>query len=104
MSIHAQLTQRETRIAEDMASVLDKLSRVIQGLDGGNLHYAEEKAWQLLNDVEALHRHLDSAVKNADQEPAVRPDLLTAAITEFARHYAAGRALYPIDSDQDGAR
>lgn len=96
MSIHAQLTNRETRLAEGMAHVLDKLSRVIQGLNSGNLHYAEEKAWQLLNDTEALHRNLDAAVKNADQEPAIRPELLRSAIAEFSRHYAAGRALYPV--------
>jgi hypothetical protein len=94
-NIHAQLTDRETQLAEDMTRVLDWLSRVIHGLDTGNLRYAEEKAAALIERVEQLDMHLQAAVNHAGREAAVRPDKLRAAITEFARHYAAGRALYP---------
>lgn len=105
MSIHAKLTDRETQLAEDMAGVLDLLSRVIQGLDGApDLRYAEDKADALINKVEQLEMHLQAAVAKAGREPAVRPDMLRAAIAEFARHYTAGRALYPVEPGAQSTR
>lgn len=96
MSIHAQLTDRESQLAEDMAGVLDLLSRVMLALDQVvNLHYAVEKAGTLVERVERLEMHLEAAKTHAGKEPAIRVDMLKAAITESARHYHAGRALYP---------
>lgn len=102
-SFRAKLTDRETQLAEDMARVLDWLSRVIQGLDGGNLSYAEEKAAALIERVEQLDMHLQAAVSHIGKEAAVRPAMLKAAITEFAQHYSAGRALYPMPSAKAAA-
>lgn len=92
VSIDAQLTSRETQLAEDMARVLDLLSRVIQGMDTGNLPYAHEKVAILSRGVDALERTLAYAVGDG---ATVRPDVLRTVITEYGRHYAAGRALYP---------
>lgn len=95
-NIHALLTDRETQLAEDMAAVLDLLSRVMNGLEGANVRYAEEKAGALGEKVERLWNHLTLAMELAGKEAAIRPHMLKAAITEFARHYSAGRALYPM--------
>lgn len=95
MTIHAQLTNRETQLAEDMAAVLDLLSRVMQGLDHPDLRYAEEKATALVDKVERLSDRLTLATELAGREAAVRPVMLRAAIAEFSRHHVAGRALYP---------
>ena len=103
MSITARLTDRETQLAEDMASVLDMLSRVMGALDRGNLHYAGQKSAGLIERVERLDRHLQAAFERIGKEAALRPDQLTAAISEYSRHYHAGRALYPADA-KAGAR
>lgn len=100
MPIRARLTDRETQIAEDMAAVLDMLSRVMQSLEGPvvNLHYGSEKAEALIERSERLALHLQAAHAQAGTEPAIRAAELRAAIAEFARHYHAGRTLYPLGS------
>lgn len=97
MSITAQLTQREQQLAEDMATVLDVLSRIMGAFDRGNLQYAGQKAEGLIERAERLAEHLQVAVEQIGKEPAPRPDKLRTAISEYARFYDAGKALYPID-------
>jgi hypothetical protein len=91
----------EELIAEDVASVLDYLSRLVQGLDGGNWHYAREKAAALAAAAERLVDRLSTEPRRGRKvwPPLARihadPVRLRAAVGEHGRHYAAGRALYP---------
>jgi hypothetical protein len=89
----------ETRIAEDMTSVLDFLSRLQGAIDDGNWRYAYDKAGQLERAAKQLHAALGYEVDRKRSEPAARGKWVTAAIRRFARHYAAGRALYPTRPD-----
>lgn len=102
MSITAQLTDRETQLAADMAGVLDLLSRVMDSLDRGNLHYASQKAEGLIERAETLAEHLHTAFEHIGKEPAPRPEKLKAAISEYSRFYRAGKALYPVDAKAGG--
>lgn len=92
-------------LAEDMTSVLDYLSRVIGAADNGSPNYMHDKAGQLALAAERLHRHMSDL--SATPEPPYRhdpsrtfaPARLRALIARDARHYVAGRALYPHGGD-----
>lgn len=102
-SILHQLRDNETRIAEDMTSVLDFLSRLQQGIDEGNWHYAQDKIPDLVRVATRLRIALNMALKEKQPARQARPTWVVAAISEFARHYQAGRVLYPVRRDHDPA-
>jgi hypothetical protein len=97
--VERQLRGMETRIAEDMTSILDFLSRIQQGLDEGNWHYARDKIYEFVRAVERLGVALEVELGERRTAARSRPKFVKAAITEFARHYRAGRALYPVGGD-----
>lgn len=97
-----KLRGMELRIAEDMTSVLDFLSRLQGAIDDGNWHYAHDKAGQLVRVAQQLEAALGYEVDRKRSEPAARGKTVTAAIRHYARHYAAGRALYPVPPDPAG--
>jgi hypothetical protein len=101
MTIRRQLRDSETRIAEDMTGVLDFLSRIQQGIEQGNWRYVQDKIPDLVRNAERLSTATEGAreEKHAARKP--RPNFVIAAISEFARHYRAGRALYPTLLDHD---
>lgn len=90
-----QLRGMETRIAEDMTSVLDFLSRLQGAIEDGNWHYAHDKAGELVRAAKQLETALGYEVDRKRSEPAARGKWVTRAICRYARHYRAGRALYP---------
>jgi hypothetical protein len=102
-----RLTRDEQLIAEDFTRVLDYLSRVMQGLERGNWHYTREKTDALARAADQLFARLSEGPRrgplSGDDAPVwprlapvhADPERLRAAICEYARHYAAGRALYP---------
>jgi hypothetical protein len=87
----------ELRIAEDMTAVLDYVSRVKQGIDGGDWHYVLDKAVGLAKVAQQLADAAGYEIDHRRTKPreAARPDAIVVIITRDARHYAAGRALYP---------
>lgn len=94
-----QLRGMETRIAEDMTSVLDFLSRLQGAIDDGSWNYAHDKAGGLVRAAKQLEAALGYEVDRKRTEPAARGKWVTAAIRRYARHYRAGRALYPAPPD-----
>jgi hypothetical protein len=101
MSIRRQLRDTETRIAEDMTSILDFLSRIQQGIEQGNWHYVQDKIPDLVRSAERLRVAADAALDESQSACKPRPNFVIAAISEFARHYRAGRVLYPTLLDHD---
>lgn len=99
-----QLRGMETRIAEDMTSILDYVSRVKQGVDTGEWHYVLDKAAELARAAERLRAAAEYEIDRKPREPAARPKAIVATITRYARHYAAGRALYPAPPDPAGEK
>lgn len=96
----AQLRGMELRIAEDMVTVLDYISRVKQGVDGGEWHYVLDKAAELARAAQRLSDAAGYEIEERQAKPrqAARPSVVTAAVTTWSRHYSAGRALYPEDA------
>lgn len=90
-----QLRGMELRIAEDMTSILDFLSRLQGAIEDGNWHYAHDKTGQLVRAAKQLEAALGYEVDRKRTDPAARGEAVTAAISRYARHYRAGRALYP---------
>jgi hypothetical protein len=86
----------ELRIAEDMIEILDYVSRVKQGVDGGEWHYVLDKAGELARAAEHLKKAAEYEIDRKPRDPAARPKAIVATITSGARHYVAGRALYPV--------
>lgn len=99
-----QLRGMELRIAEDMASVLDYVSRVKQGVDGGEWHYVLDKAAELARAAKRLSDAAGYEIEERKAKPtqAARPAVIIAAVTTWARHYVAGRALYPAPVSAEG--
>lgn len=98
-------------LAEDMASVLDFLSRMIGAADGGDSHYLHDKARELGSSVRRLYVHMSEQDPSAGPNDPLRFDAnkrfdsarLRRFITIYARHYRAGRALYPSDNSAEVA-
>jgi hypothetical protein len=91
-------------LAEDITAVLDYLSRVIGATDDGGSHYLHEKAAQLARATQRLHEHLSARSQPGtpiewDRDKRFSPTKLNALVARDARHYAAGRALYPAGGD-----
>ena len=103
MNSSRQLRNLETRIDECLTSVLDFLSRIQQGIGEGNWRYAQDKAQELRSAADRLDRVLDMAVQERRTAYRPRAAWVVAAIATFARHYRAGRALYPVSRSQDGS-
>jgi hypothetical protein len=93
----------ELRIAEDMTSVLDFVSRVKQGVDEGNWHYVFDKAGELARAAQRLKDAAEYEIDRKPKDPPARPKAIVATVTRDARHYVAGRALYPapVSADQE---
>lgn len=103
MTNHRRLHGMETRIAEDMTSVLDFLSRIQQGLEQGNWHYVRDKIPDLVRAAERLSAAVNYELEETRAARRARPEVVTDAIRLFARYYHAGRALYPVHRNQDAA-
>lgn len=97
----AQLRGMELRIAEDMTSVLDYVSRVKQGVDTGEWHYVLDKAHELARAAERLRAAAEYEIDRGPGDPAARPKAIVATVTRDARHYVAGRALYPAPVSEE---
>lgn len=89
------LTGEETRLAEDMAHLLDFFGRVASAVERGQWSYGAEKAGQLKKAADTLVKHLDMAA-SGNVHP--RPAPVDAGIRQEARHYWLGRLLYPVDA------
>ena len=98
-----QLRGMELRIAEDMVTVLDYVSRVKQGVDGGEWHYVLDKAAELARAAQRLSDAAGYEIEERQTKPrqAARPAVVKAAVTTWARHYSAGRALYPVSASRE---
>lgn len=87
-------------LAEDMTAVLDFLSRLMGATEDGGSAYLHDKSRQLARATERLHEHLSTRPgMEWDQNKRFSPTKLTTLIARDARHYAAGRALYPRGGD-----
>lgn len=90
----------ELRIAEDMTSILDYLSRLMQGINNGDWHYVYDKANEL---ARTAHLPKDAAgyeIEHQQTKPreTARPQAIIATITRDARHHITGRTLYPASN------
>lgn len=96
-----QLRGMELRLAEDMTAILDYVSRVKQGVDGGEWHYVLDKAGELARAAKRLSDAAGYEIDHRREKPreAARPATVVAAVTREARHYSAGRALYPAPAE-----
>lgn len=96
-----KLRGMEQRLAEDMTAVLDYVSRVKQALDAGEWHYLFDKAGQLARAADELKIAAGYEIDERQLRPstAARPEAITAAVQRDARHYTAGRLLYPAPED-----
>jgi hypothetical protein len=103
MTVVQALRDTETQIAECMAGVLDFLSRLQSGLEQGNWYYAQDKIPDLIRSAERLRTALNTALRTPHARRKPRPSHVIAAISQFARHYHAGRVLYPMHRDHDVA-
>lgn len=90
-----QLQGLELRISEDMVSVLDFLSRVQQGIEGGDWHYVLDKAGELSRAAQRLSDAAGYEIERKRSDPPARSAVVIAAVRTWSRRYAAGRALFP---------
>lgn len=98
-------------VAEDLTSILDFLSRVIGAADDGSHHYMHDKAAELARAARRLYVHMSVPDPEAgpaeplrhDESKRFDPARLRRFITIYARHYRAGRALYPADNSAEVA-
>src|SRR6266487_6795991 len=98
-----ELTYLEERLVEQYVRVLDFTSRCAQAVDGGNLHYLQDKARQLAGATETLRHVAEEAwAAYAQDRRAVRPAVVRAAVAMYGRHYRAGRLLHPLDRAEGG--
>lgn len=103
----ARKTDITQQLAEDMTSILDYLSRVIGAAEDGNHHYMHDKAAGLARAAWRLYARMSESAAAAGPGEALRhdpsrrfdPARLRKLITREARHYRAGRALYPADNN-----
>lgn len=98
-----RLRGMELRIAEDMTAILDYVSRVKQGVDDGEWHYVFDKAGELARAAQRLQNAAEYEIDRKPRDPAARPKAIVATVTREARHYVAGRALYPapVSAEQE---
>lgn len=93
-------TDQETILAERYVSVLDYVSRCAQAVEQGDWHYLWDKAGSLREAAarldECLATGLDADGARGFRSPTVRSAAVRAAVAEWGRHYAAGRALHPL--------
>jgi hypothetical protein len=96
-----KLRGMEQRLAEDMTSVLDFVSRVQDALDAGNWHYLFDKAGQLARAAGNLQNAARYEIDERQLKPstAARPAAITAAVQSYSQHYRAGRLLYSTPED-----
>lgn len=96
-------TDISERLAEDIVSVIDYLSRVLQGAEEGQQHYLWEKSFHLARVARRLHGTLSelplpedaSASGEPDHSVRFNPARVQKLVERGAQHYRAGRALYP---------
>ncbi|MFF5988109.1 hypothetical protein [Prauserella flavalba] len=110
MSQRRPKIDKSEHIAEELTSVLDFLSRVMQALDEGNVHYLWDKSFHLARVARRLHGAVCEAPEPGQPAAAVLGDLnrkvtfdparVRRLIEHNARHYRAGRALYPQAVDE----
>ncbi|WP_330335624.1 hypothetical protein OHS33_38985 (plasmid) [Streptomyces sp. NBC_00536] len=117
-SVHDLLdgTDEEKNLAEDLAGVMDFLSRFLGAAEEGNWRYANDKADQLRESIEKFQRRLTDTVpdgrgdvqRDEDGRPVRRfapPNAdgkrVHQATTAYVQSYEAGRALFPIDGLED---
>jgi hypothetical protein len=115
MTPRPKTTDITSQLAEDMTSILDYLSRLVGAADMGNSDYVHEKASQLARATRILCSRLSKRPLPADPAESIEvgdwhdpdkqfdPARLRALIARDARHYAAGRALYPVGGDAAAA-
>lgn len=83
---------RENRITEHTTSLLDYLSRAVGAIRDGNGDYLHAK-------LHELGRALTSLTAAAQERKQFNGPVVTAKIAHAARHYSAGRRLFPVDDD-----
>jgi hypothetical protein len=91
------LTTTELRLVEQYVWVLDFMSRVAQGLDGGDWYYLNDKAHQLQRasgQLAEIAREIADQVQAGKRRP--RAEVVRAAVAHHGRHYRAGRLLHPV--------
>lgn len=98
-------------LADDITSILDYLSRMLGAAEDGSPHYMHDKARELGYAALRTHRHMsEDPLPEHQLEPGrfdgnqtFNPAKLRELVTEYARHYRAGRALYPTGGDHQTA-
>lgn len=99
------MSDRTQHVAEDLASIVDYLSRVMQAVEEGNVHYLHDKAGQLANAARRLQLDLSAPPKQGEYtlpvDPNVRfdPARVQQLVQRYASHYRTGRELYPKPVD-----
>ncbi|MER7761518.1 hypothetical protein [Streptomyces sp. NPDC097619] len=106
-------TSAEKNLAEDLAGVIDHLSRVLSGVEDGNWRYANDRADDLRDSIARFQRRLTDTIPDGhgdvqrDEDglairrfapPEANGERVTQAVTAFVQDYAAGRALFPLDN------
>jgi hypothetical protein len=95
-------------VAEELVSVLDFLSRVVQAGDSSNTNYMQDKVNQMGHAVRRLLARLSefplptniNKPVGWDETKAVDGARLRELVTEWGRHYHAARLLYPSVSPE----
>lgn len=98
-------------LAEDLTRVLDYLSRMLGAADDGNHNYMHDKADGLARAARSLYVHMSERDPEAgpaeplrhDADKRFDPARLRKLMIREARHYRAGRALYPSDNSLEVA-
>lgn len=96
----ASLNNAEARIAEDLVSIIDMASRVLNADPGS--HYQWDKSRQLAEAAGRLRRRLGDDDYTPPAEP-VDPAKVEAAVARDSQHYAIGKAVYRTAGEPSAA-
>ena len=92
----------ETRLAEQFTTVLDLVSRCVQGVENANPQYLWEKSGSLMEASASLYRTLSRPGRpQRFQRPDVNPEVVHLLTQVFAQDHSAGRLLFPAEGIAD---
>jgi hypothetical protein len=89
-----RLTTTEARLVEQYVSVLDRLSRCAQAVDGGDRYYLADKAAALAHQAQRLAK-ITGEVEQTGRRSGHWPAPIRAAVAHHGRHDRAARLLHP---------
>lgn len=93
---------RQERIAEDVTSLIDYTSRVLQGIKGGDWYYVADKIDGLRAALDSLERHVDRDDREQRGKlDQIRGETVWAHVRQASRHYWIGRAIFDTSPRQE---